>query len=299
MPIKITTARDASTIDDVLKLRHKVFSEEESFFSSTPDKRVIDRFDAFPSNHNLVVICDDHVIGSLRFTFDSDMGVPADEYFDFRSHLPEGATVAGCGMYCVTKPYRNAKMALSLILMASYLGISQGVSHVIAPVNPQIARMLKRVGFQALGDEMTDAHLGLRIVPMMLDVKNLTDFFFTFAQNNKLYNFLSSYECIIYQAGEYIVRTGEVGETAYVIIEGEVEVRGEEAKLLATMGQGEVFGELALLTDAVRAADVIAKTDLRVMSLSKSIFMEHLLSHPERALGMLKSMGSRMRSLLV
>ena len=68
--------------------------------------------------------------------------------------------------------------------------------------------------------------------------------------------------------------------------------------MLATLGEGEVFGELALLTDEVRTADVIAKTDLRIMTLTKAVFMDYLLTHPEKAITFMKNIGSRMTKLI-
>jgi CRP-like cAMP-binding protein len=85
-----------------------------------------------------------------------------------------------------------------------------------------------------------------------------------------------------------------------VIIEGEIEVRAAGTdQVLATMGRGEVFGELALLTDDIRTADVVACSDLRIMSLPKEAFLEHLMKNPDHAMWMLKSIGKRMKSMLV
>lgn len=299
MPIKIKVATDPSTIDAVLKIRHKVFSEEEDYFNKSADGRLIDRFDAYPTNRNLVVMNGEEVVGSLRLTLDSSAGVPADEYFDFRAHLPETYSLAGCGMYCVSLPYRSAKMALGLNLMASYIAITHDVTHVVAPVNPPVASLLKRVGFEALAEEMTDSHTGLRFIPMLLEVANLNDFFYKFAKSNQLYNFIGSYESIFYQPGEYVIHVGDLGEAAYVIIDGEAEVFSADSQTpIAVLGTGEVFGELALLIDDVRTASVVAKTELRVMSLAKTVFLDHLINNPEKTLDLLKSMGMRMKKML-
>ena len=113
--------------------------------------------------------------------------------------------------------------------------------------------------------------------------------------NKTLNNFINSYECVFYRKDEYIIRTGEQADAAYVIIEGEVAVQLPDAnKSVHIMRQGEVFGELALLTDGVRSADVIAITDIRVMSLAKAAFTQHLVHHPEQAILMLKSMANRL-----
>lgn len=298
MSIKITLARDPAATDAVLKLRHKVFSDEESLFPPTPDGRVLDRFDAFSTTSNLVAISNGEVIGSMRLTLDSSMGIPADEYYDFRQYLPQDAVVMNCGMYCVTKPFRGARIAMGLMLMAAYFAITRQVTHVVAPINPPIAKLVQRVGFKALDEERFEPHLGLNFIPVLLDVRELNDFFYTFAENNRLYNFMESYECVFYDKNEYVVRAGEQGDSAFVIIEGEIEVKTPDGQSLAIMGAGEVFGELALLTDDIRTADVIARSDLRIMSLPKAAFLDHLMKSPDHAMWMLKSIGKRMKNML-
>ncbi|MEL6855897.1 MAG: cyclic nucleotide-binding domain-containing protein, partial [Cyanobacteria bacterium J06607_13] len=65
-----------------------------------------------------------------------------------------------------------------------------------------------------------------------------------------------------------------------------------------TMVAGAVFGEMSLLTDQRRSANIVAKTKVRVMTLSRSIFLEHLNNNPAMAMSMLKSMSSRMQHLI-
>lgn len=64
-----------------------------------------------------------------------------------------------------------------------------------------------------------------------------------------------------FQPGDTIVKQGEPGLGMYMIRSGEVEVihrRGDHEERLATLGKGDVFGELALLTDFPRSASVCA-----------------------------------------
>ncbi len=60
---------------------------------------------------------------------------------------------------------------------------------------------------------------------------------------------------------EALVREGEPGEAAFVIARGEVRVvrgSGDETEDLAVLGAGSIVGEMALVTDAPRAASVFA-----------------------------------------
>ncbi len=298
MPIRITDAKTPKQIDDVFKLRHEVFCEEGGYFKLRPDERFLDRFDAYPTTTNLIVVVAGKVVGNMRLTLDSTMGIPADDFYDFRSHLPPDAVVMNSGMYCVTKEFRNSRIALGIILMATYFGVQNKVTHVVAPINPPIANLVKRIGFKILGDELVEAHTGVTILPAMLDLRDLNDFFSQFAQKHQLQDFLSVYDCVFYKPGEYLTKTGEKGDCAFVIVEGEAEIKINN-KVVSTLKEGEVIGELALLTDEVRSADVVAKSDMRVMTLDKSIFMEYLLTNPEKVIDMMKTMGTRMKNLSI
>jgi eukaryotic-like serine/threonine-protein kinase len=69
-------------------------------------------------------------------------------------------------------------------------------------------------------------------------------------------------------AGEHVVREGEVGDAAYVVVRGRCQVYTHRAGThvaLAELGPGEVFGETAILAETVRTASVVAveETSLR------------------------------------
>jgi len=84
-----------------------------------------------------------------------------------------------------------------------------------------------------------------------------------------------------FQAGETIVRQGNPGHGLYVIVAGQVdvvrEVDGDEVQL-RTMGPGEVFGELALLTHSSRHATVRATKPTDCLAIA-SVTFERILDH--------------------
>lgn len=76
-------------------------------------------------------------------------------------------------------------------------------------------------------------------------------------------------------AGGVIIRQGEVGDKFYLIREGSVDVYiGDEieSRHVRELGEGEFFGEIALLTDQPRTATVIAKENVTLYTLSKADF---------------------------
>ena len=299
MPINILIAKTPKLIDEVFKVRHKVFCEESDILKPNKDKRLIDRFDAIPTSQNLIVMVDDKVIGSLRMSLDSEVGLPADEYYDFRKSLPKDAKLLHCGMFCVLKEYRNPRVTMDLLLMATYFGKSNGVTHVLAPINPMIAKLLQRMGFKAIGKEFMEPLLGHVMLPLVLEVAVLNDFFINFVNKNKLQDFIGEYERSFYRKGEFIIHAGDEGLYAYLIVSGKALVKlPQSGEIIAELEEGELFGELALLTGEFRSANVVASSDLQIMSLSKEIFIKYFYNKPEQAQKLLKLMGQRTQKLI-
>ena len=88
-----------------------------------------------------------------------------------------------------------------------------------------------------------------------------------------------------YAAGGVVVAEGDRGDRLYLISGGHAEVSAEGSKgpvPLATLGSGEMFGEIALLEPGgTRQATVTATTDLLTLSLSAPAFHRVLDAYPE------------------
>ncbi len=77
-----------------------------------------------------------------------------------------------------------------------------------------------------------------------------------------------------YKRGDYVFHAGDTGDRLYVIVTGRVSVQlvnGEgDTTILALLGPGDCFGELALLRDGVRTASVVALEALEAVTLSRA-----------------------------
>jgi CRP/FNR family transcriptional regulator, cyclic AMP receptor protein len=68
--------------------------------------------------------------------------------------------------------------------------------------------------------------------------------------------------------GETIATQGELGHALFAIESGTVEVSAD-GDLVATLGAGDVFGEIAVIAAGVRMASVVATSPVRLIGLSK------------------------------
>jgi MFS family permease len=83
-------------------------------------------------------------------------------------------------------------------------------------------------------------------------------------------------EPVTVPVGEVVFSQGDVGDRYYVIESGEVEVVGN-GQVVATLGAGEGFGEIALLRRSRRTATVVARSDVRLRALPSDRFLPVVL----------------------
>jgi len=104
-----------------------------------------------------------------------------------------------------------------------------------------------------------------------------------------------------FATGETAVRQGEPGDSFYIIKKGRVDVIVEKAKgeavVVATLGQGNFFGEMSLLTGEVRTASIRAKEDAEFIVINKESFRSTLANNPSIAEAMSHLLSERQAGL--
>lgn len=86
-----------------------------------------------------------------------------------------------------------------------------------------------------------------------------------------------------FEPGALIIQEGCAGDYLYLIKSGGADIttwRDDQEMLLATIGEGEFFGEISLVTGTPRTASVRARTPMETMRLSKSDLDEVAARHP-------------------
>jgi voltage-gated potassium channel len=94
-------------------------------------------------------------------------------------------------------------------------------------------------------------------------------------------------------AGRVLALEGDAGAGMFILCDGSVEVELRSGKL--ELGQGDFFGELALLVDdGARVARVRATTDVRCISIPRDDFLALVETEPSFALHMLRELARRL-----
>jgi CRP-like cAMP-binding protein len=81
-------------------------------------------------------------------------------------------------------------------------------------------------------------------------------------------------------AGETLVEEGQRGDSMFIVVQGEVEVR-HGGKTVAAIGEGSFFGEMALVTDSPRLATVVAARDGLLFELHRDKLAGLVATRPE------------------
>lgn len=99
-----------------------------------------------------------------------------------------------------------------------------------------------------------------------------------------------------FEKGQYIVNEGDLGKELFMIVKGEVEVIAGGNKV-AVMKEGDGFGEMALIDNQPRSADIVASDDVLVLKMESDDFLEILKQRDEVALGVIRVLTGRIREL--
>ena len=92
--------------------------------------------------------------------------------------------------------------------------------------------------------------------------------------------------------GKVLCREGETAREFFVIVDGDVEVT-RDGRPLATLSDGDFFGEIALLEDIPRTATVVATTPLRFFVLTRQAFWSLIERQPEVERKVLRALAKR------
>jgi signal transduction histidine kinase len=101
--------------------------------------------------------------------------------------------------------------------------------------------------------------------------------------------------------GQVIFSAGDEGDGCYLVVSGRVKisvvVANDEARVLATIGPGDFFGEMAVIDDAPRSASAIAEVATKTLFIERQKLLDLLEQQPKLALRIIREFSARMRNL--
>jgi len=95
--------------------------------------------------------------------------------------------------------------------------------------------------------------------------------------------------------GAAMVRVGDAGRTFYVLLDGNAKVN-RPGRRSVRLGAGAFFGEMALLDDSPRSADVVADGEVLALTIDRPGFTKLLRSEPALSQALLRTLAARLRA---
>ena len=104
-------------------------------------------------------------------------------------------------------------------------------------------------------------------------------------------------ERLTFRNGQDLCVQGEMGDAAFIIIRGDVDVlvptNGGELSV-AVLGKGEIFGELAVICDQTRSSAIAARTELETLRLDRNVVLNLMREFPDISVEMVRILGDRL-----
>ena len=104
-------------------------------------------------------------------------------------------------------------------------------------------------------------------------------------------------ERLTFQDGHRLFAQGDAGDAAYIIIDGSAEVKintdGGEITV-ASLGKGDVVGEIAILCDVPRTASVDASTKVVTLKITKELFFKLINEFPQISIEIMRELAARL-----
>ena len=98
-----------------------------------------------------------------------------------------------------------------------------------------------------------------------------------------------------FKAGDVIFKQGDAAHELFVVQDGEVEIRLGN-RLLETLSEFSIFGEMALIDAAPRSATAVARTDVKLVAVAGKQFLFLISNAPHFALNVIRVMARRLRA---
>ncbi|CAN5802455.1 hypothetical protein BH11MYX4_BH11MYX4_15280 [soil metagenome] len=154
---------------------------------------------------------------------------------------------------------------------------------------------------EALGDVTVSRRL-LRIIDRALAFKPSERYASAAALKQDVQRFVGAglhLPRVVFEAGARIITQGDSGDEAYIIVSGQCvasKIVNGEKRILRTMGPGDVFGEMAILSNRPRSATVDAVDTVTALTISKALLNDGIGT--ETWLGnLIRALAERFREL--
>ena len=106
-----------------------------------------------------------------------------------------------------------------------------------------------------------------------------------------------SSERLTFAPGQIIVKAGDIGDAAFIIIDGTVEISVPTPSgpiVVNNAGRNAIIGEIAIFGDVPRTATATAQSTVETLKISKELFTKIIRENPDAALELIRILAARL-----
>lgn len=106
-----------------------------------------------------------------------------------------------------------------------------------------------------------------------------------------------SAERLTFAPGQILFNAGDMGDAAYIVINGEVEISVPTPGgpiVVNKLGRNDIIGEIAIFGEVPRTATATALTTLETLRISKELFAQVIRENPDAALELIRVLAARL-----
>jgi CRP-like cAMP-binding protein len=314
MAILIKKAESIKEINDVLRLRYLGLEESgkniNKLFSST--RKVSDFFDVYPDTLNMVAYDMGSPIATIRAVpYEDPQKVDVDfskeehdllnEVFDYSDSFSrlKGITYF-IDIVAIGKEYSlNELLIQSLFKGLLNILATKKIDFIFLNIPSKFELGLKDIGFKEVAKKFKSQTLKEDVTPSFLDIRGYYDSFVEKIKDREILRFQETFYYIVYEAGEICMTQGEKGATALLVESGALEVllfKDENVIPVASIGVGNLVGEIGLVTNEKRTASMMARTQTSCIAFDREFFLGVMRQQPNKMVDMFKIFSKRIRS---
>ena len=102
---------------------------------------------------------------------------------------------------------------------------------------------------------------------------------------------------LTFEDEEILFEQGDPSDSAYLVIEGDVEVlagQGDDVVVAGVLGRNELVGEMGVLANAPRSATIRARGQVRALRIDGDLFLDLLAENPSVALDVMRQLSDKL-----
>src|SRR4051794_26036381 len=263
MTVRVREARTSAELDEVFRLRHQVFVNEERYMHQHADARIADRFDAYPTSTNIIALVDDQIVGSIRFMKRSPAGISTDEFYDYTACIEPEPRDGASGMLVVARSCRATPRLVTSMMSMGYLwAATHGITRLFGTINPERLAAFEATGYRQVAPQFHHPLRDLDVVPMTLDMTSINPHLAAFIRLHRSVDFPCPGERQFHAPGEIVIPADHPAGVTYRIVRGRAAVIDERCDKVGELRRGDVFGQPYVPQARTHGARIVALDEL-------------------------------------